>query len=507
MLPLHSSLIFWIHAVSAIKVCTVLEQAVTMRKSNLTVLSHITSDDQLRGFDVDVRKHLFKHVFQNYSVSVDSSYGALNVRVRTDECDVGWAAFFLTATRERCEPDPASDACRPLDANALNALAGTSTINSWEPYRCCIDYLPAYYTSEVKILSLAREDAGGFFLFTVQLLVEPFVINFYCFLFIWCVIMGVLVWLAERHQNPDEFPKAFLNGVDDALWWSFVTITTVGYGDKTPKTPAGRLLGVVWMGFGLALFSILTGHMGSRFWEVSTRMGLDNVADLGGLRVCSYPSTFAQWYMPTSVDAIEVHGDSVADCGGKLRDGLADAIVMEGEYMAFWALNDPWAVTQNLHFSPAIATIPMGLMFAETTNGRAMREMLSPMLLELFESSFLYDLKQRWFREPEHSAAAAILHSPQYELIGPALGMILAYVVLLAMKSAFPSRFRAMEEKSMQGLEAVARTSHDLSQLARQRTCQDLSTQLARLGQGVPSPTTAASISVSPQASAQADSN
>ena len=44
----------------------------------------------------------------------------------------------------------------------------------------------------------------------------------------------------------------------DALWWSFATATTTGYGDITPVTDAGKILSIILMLAGLALFSMYT---------------------------------------------------------------------------------------------------------------------------------------------------------------------------------------------------------------------------------------------------------
>ncbi len=51
--------------------------------------------------------------------------------------------------------------------------------------------------------------------------------------------------------------------VSQALWWTIVTITTVGYGDITPVTPGGRLVGVVTMIAGIGLLGVLTATIAS----------------------------------------------------------------------------------------------------------------------------------------------------------------------------------------------------------------------------------------------------
>lgn len=44
----------------------------------------------------------------------------------------------------------------------------------------------------------------------------------------------------------------------DCLWWGFATATTTGYGDITPVTSIGKVLGIVLMLTGMALFSMFT---------------------------------------------------------------------------------------------------------------------------------------------------------------------------------------------------------------------------------------------------------
>lgn len=67
-------------------------------------------------------------------------------------------------------------------------------------------------------------------------------------------------------------PSANITSFGDAIWWAFVTITTIGYGDYYPVTLEGRAIAVVLMLSGLALVSIITISIGS--WFLS-RLELD----------------------------------------------------------------------------------------------------------------------------------------------------------------------------------------------------------------------------------------
>lgn len=74
-------------------------------------------------------------------------------------------------------------------------------------------------------------------------------------------ISGFIAWALETGVNKEEFPRSFLIGWFEGFWWSFITMSTVGYGDKTPKTIGARLFCVAWILVGLTTFSMLTGKL------------------------------------------------------------------------------------------------------------------------------------------------------------------------------------------------------------------------------------------------------
>ncbi len=86
------------------------------------------------------------------------------------------------------------------------------------------------------------------------------------------LVVGVLIWLIERKINEDQFHKPLGEGVGSGIWWACVTMTTVGYGDKTPKSFVGRIIAVFWMFSGIILISSLTA-------TITTSMTLDRLDD------------------------------------------------------------------------------------------------------------------------------------------------------------------------------------------------------------------------------------
>jgi voltage-gated potassium channel len=77
-----------------------------------------------------------------------------------------------------------------------------------------------------------------------------------------CVLQfGALAVLRAEMASPD----ASITSASDALWWVFVTITTVGYGDRYPVSNAGRAVAVLVMIAGVGLFGTLSGFLANQF--------------------------------------------------------------------------------------------------------------------------------------------------------------------------------------------------------------------------------------------------
>ena len=74
------------------------------------------------------------------------------------------------------------------------------------------------------------------------------------------VIAIVVFGIVQRIADPHTFPTIWL-----AWWWAIQTVTTVGYGDVVPGTPAGKAVAAVLMVGGLSFLSILTATITSSF--------------------------------------------------------------------------------------------------------------------------------------------------------------------------------------------------------------------------------------------------
>jgi voltage-gated potassium channel len=76
------------------------------------------------------------------------------------------------------------------------------------------------------------------------------------------LIAASAMHLVEHDAQPDKFGT-----IPDAMWWAVVTLTTVGYGDATPVTLAGRLVASVTMFMGLMMIALPVGIVATAFAE------------------------------------------------------------------------------------------------------------------------------------------------------------------------------------------------------------------------------------------------
>lgn len=76
------------------------------------------------------------------------------------------------------------------------------------------------------------------------------------------VLLAVSIVIMDVESSS---PGANIKTAEDAIWWAFVTITTVGYGDHYPVTTLGRLLAALLMTVGVGLFGVFTSYMASIF--------------------------------------------------------------------------------------------------------------------------------------------------------------------------------------------------------------------------------------------------
>lgn len=79
-------------------------------------------------------------------------------------------------------------------------------------------------------------------------------------LFIALFCSSALMYIAENDAQPEVF-----SSIPETMWWSFITLTTVGYGDVVPLTALGKIIGAFTALSGVCVVALLTGIVGTAF--------------------------------------------------------------------------------------------------------------------------------------------------------------------------------------------------------------------------------------------------
>ena len=109
---------------------------------------------------------------------------------------------------------------------------------------------------------------------------------------IFVLITAHIVWLVERGRG--GLDKGYLSGVGEGVWWTIVTMSTVGYGDIVPKTGIGRLLGVIVIFAGIVVFGVAVASLTAAATAQKLETSVRDIGDVRGKRVVAIDGSIAQ---------------------------------------------------------------------------------------------------------------------------------------------------------------------------------------------------------------------
>ncbi|NBC27458.1 MAG: transporter substrate-binding domain-containing protein [Bacteroidetes bacterium] len=163
---------------------------------------------------------------------------------------------------------------------SLLASASALTITSTREER--VDFTHPFFVTGLGI-AVSYQPVGVW-----QSLLAIFSLDFLwvlLLLFLLLLFWGGLVWIFERKENSDEFGGSAAEGIGSGFWWAAVTMTTVGYGDKSPRTPWGRAVGFIWMFTAIIVISFFTASIASSLTVTQLDTRVSGPADLPFVRV------------------------------------------------------------------------------------------------------------------------------------------------------------------------------------------------------------------------------
>lgn len=242
-----------------------------------------------KGASIDLWLRLAEDLDLQYEIrSYGEDLDALLSAVQNGEVDAGVAAITVNGERERL-----MDFTHPFYSTGFGIAVRPVEKETWK-------------TTAAKILSWR--------VLRVLLLLV-------CVL----LVMGMLVWLAERRANPEQFGGSAGSGLWAGFWWAAVTMTTVGYGDKAPKSVLGRALSLVWMFTALFLIGMFIANMTSALTVGQLGGPIRGLEDLANANVATIKGSTSEAWLRENRIPFRFFDDPAAALEA-VADGSMDAM-------------------------------------------------------------------------------------------------------------------------------------------------------------------------------------
>jgi polar amino acid transport system substrate-binding protein len=271
-----------------------------------------------------------------------------------------------------------------VEDGSLYASVAALTVTAEREER--VDFTHPFFTSGLGIAVPHRP--AGF----VQAVLRLFSLEF-----LWAfgllggllLFWGGLVWLFERVENAEEFGGTAAEGIGSGFWWAAVTMTTVGYGDKSPKTLGGRIVGFVWMFTAIIVISFFTAAIASSLTVTQLDSRVSGPEDLPQARVGTLEGSAAAAYLDDDGIA-SLSFPSIPDGLEALASGGIDAFVHDVPILRYFGQNEFRGRTRVLPGTFAEQYYAIAL-----PAGAADRDAINLVLLEYLASEEWAELRRR----------------------------------------------------------------------------------------------------------------
>ena len=304
----------------------------------LVVVTHVAppfvmrTGDDWSGISIDLWRRIAEDLHVSYKLRAVDSPEAVVDAVASGRADLAAAAITVTAERDRK-----------------------------------VDFSQPYFSSGLAIAVPSSEKSG--WLAVLQTLFSWEFLSVVAGLAVMLGAAAAGVWLCERRANPEQFGGPGARGFGSAFWWSAVTMTTVGYGDKAPRTAGGRAIAVAWMFASIVMVSSFTAHITSSLTVNRFESGIRGPADLARLTVATVADSSAAAFL-RSQDIRLVLVGSLSDALSAVEAGRAQACVYDAPLLKYTIPQHPGLVVLPGTFeqrSYAIA-LPLGSSLRKAVN-------------------------------------------------------------------------------------------------------------------------------------------
>lgn len=259
---------------------------------------------ELKGFCIDMAKVICKKNNLTPKFVRYESVPEVLAAVESEECHMAFSGITITADREKR-----------------------------------VDFSQPFFDSGLAIAVRTEPSSGLSGLYIIVLKVIGYSAILF---FIALTVVAHIIWFIEKNdKDPKGFPTNYGKGISDAYWWSVVTMTTVGYGDKCPKKVSGRIIAAIWMFIGIIWFAGFTATLSSALTVEKIEHGkIKSLSDLNNKHVSVIRGTTSEDFLRL-YDVKMLLADNIDDLIGNLKSQNADAVVYDAPALMYISKNDP----------------------------------------------------------------------------------------------------------------------------------------------------------------------
>jgi ABC-type amino acid transport substrate-binding protein len=255
---------------------------------------------------------------------------------------------------------------------SLDAAVAALTITPEREKR--FDFTHPFYSTGLGIATPAK--TGNPWLAVVKRFFSRAFLRILGVLLVLLLSIGILVWWFEKRKNPKQFGGGVIKGIASAFWFSAVTMTTVGYGDKAPVSVGGRIVTLIWMFTAIIVISSITAAITSSLTLSQLESPVSGFDDLQKVRAGTVlDSTSAEYLVEKRISFRSFK--TVADGLQAMSDGAIEALVYDAPVLRYLV---------NQKYKGRITVLPNTFLRQDygiaLTAGNPLREAINLVLLE-----------------------------------------------------------------------------------------------------------------------------
>ena len=203
---------------------------------------------------------------------------------------------------------------------------------------------------------------------------------------------GMLMWCLER-AGQEYFDKPARQAAFPTFWWALNLVVNGGFEERVPRTPMGRVFGILLVVSSLFVVSIFVARITAAMTISAIESSISSVNNLYGKRVGTVSGSTVQTFLQNR-DLNGIAMKDLTDVIKAFKDGELDAVVFDAPILAYYVLTDGAEFGQLT-----------GSTFQHESYGIALpsdSELIEPInqsLLELRENGTYAELHRKWFSE------------------------------------------------------------------------------------------------------------